>query len=128
MPYFFLMNFICVAKRESYFLKAPRIRKKIITLLNRLQPQLRVTLAPKDNWARNLRFWAVTRWASNHPFWGHIIICFDFFNADTRSERHNEWLLLVCHLRKPLTHILLWKIIIITVKTQWKTILSLSYF
>ena len=28
MPYFFLMNFICVAKRESYFLKAPRIRKK----------------------------------------------------------------------------------------------------
>ena len=27
MPYFFLMNFICVAKRESYFLKAPRIRK-----------------------------------------------------------------------------------------------------
>ena len=63
------------------FLKARKL-EKIITSLNRPQSP------PEDNWARNLRFRAVTRWASNHPFWGHII-CFDFFN-DVLTQGQND--------------------------------------
>ena len=76
----FLMHFICRQERIT-FLKARKL-EKIITSLNRPQSP------PEDNWARNLRFRAVTRWASNHPFWGHII-CFDFFN-DVLTQGQND--------------------------------------